>query len=163
MDCWRWRLSVEPGEKNVMQRPPYPPSESVFSRGVGRDIIVFGVLIGLAILGMAYFTEAAGWQWQTMTFATLAFSRIFLALAMRSERESIITKGVLTNRTMLAAVLLTFVLQLAVIYIPWLQTFLQTQSLSAAELLLSLNIATLGFWIVEGQKLLLRRTRRQHQ
>lgn len=152
-------LSVEPGEKNVMQRPPYPPSESVFSRGVGRDIIVFGVLMGLAILGLAYFTNAAGWRWQTMTFATLAFSRIFLALAMRSERESIITKGVLTNRAMLGAVLLTFVLQLAVIYIPWLQTFLQTQSLSAAELLLSLNIATLGFWIVEAQKLLLRRTR----
>jgi P-type Ca2+ transporter type 2C len=116
-------------------------------------------LMGLAILGLAYFTNAAGWRWQTMTFATLAFSRIFLALAMRSERESIITKGVLTNRAMLGAVLLTFVLQLAVIYIPWLQTFLQTQSLSAAELLLSLNIATLGFWIVEAQKLLLRRTR----
>ncbi len=153
-------LSVEPGEKNVMQRPPYPPSESVFSRGVGRDIVTFGILIGLAILGMAYFTEAAGWHWQTMTFATLAFSRIFLALAMRSERESIITKGILTNRAMLGAVLLTFILQLVVIYSPWLQPIFQTQALLPAELLLSLNIATLGFWIVEAQKLLLRRTAR---
>ncbi|MFM7426019.1 MAG: cation-translocating P-type ATPase [Elainella sp.] len=150
-------LSVEPGETTVMQRPPYPPNESVFSRGVGRDIFTIGILLGLALLGMAALSQSLGWRWQTMTFAALAFSRIFLALAMRSERESIATKGILTNRAMLAAVLLTFLLQLAVIYVPWLQSFLQTQSLSTSELLFSLNIATVGFWIVEIQKWFRRR------
>jgi P-type Ca2+ transporter type 2C len=154
-------LSVEPGEKTVMQRPPYPPNESVFSRGVGRDIFTVGILLGLALLGMAAFSQSIGWQnWQTMTFAALAFSRIFLALAMRSEHESIVSKGLLTNPTMLGAVLLTFLLQMAVIYVPWLQSFLQTRSLTAAELLFSLDIATVGFWIVEIQKFW---RRRQHQ
>lgn len=151
-------LSVEPGEKDVMQRPPYPPNESVFSRGVGRDILVIGALIGLALLGLAYFTHSAGWQnWQTMVFASLAFSRMFLAISMRSERESIVYKGVLTNKPMLGAILLTFVLQLAVIYTSWLQPIFQTQPLTLIELLICLDVGTLGFWLVEGQKLLLRR------
>jgi P-type Ca2+ transporter type 2C len=155
-------LSVEPGENNVMQRPPYPTNESVFSRGVGKDILGIGILLGLALLGMADFSSAIlGWQnWQTMTFAALAFSRIFMALAMRSERDSIATKGLLTNKAMLGAVLLTFLLQLAVIYTPWLQPIFQTQSLNAAEMLLSLNIATVGFWLVEGKKWLRRQAGR---
>lgn len=154
-------LSVEPGEKNVMQRRPYPPNESVFSRGVGRDIIVIGSLIGLALLALAYFTYTANWQhWQTMVFAALAFTRIFLALAMRSERESIVSKGVLTNKPMLGAILLTFVLQLAVIYTPWIQPIFQTQPLTLTELLICLDVGTLGFWIVELQKLIRRRRKK---
>jgi Ca2+-transporting ATPase len=151
-------LSVEPGEKDVMRRPPYPPNESIFSRGVGRDIILIGTLIGLALLGVAYFSESAGLQnWQTMTFASLAFTRMFLAISMRSERESIVSKGVLTNKPMLGAILLTFLLQLAVIYSSWLQPIFQTQPLTLTELLICLDVGTLGFWLVEGQKLLLRR------
>ncbi|MBF2075042.1 MAG: cation-translocating P-type ATPase [Synechococcales cyanobacterium C42_A2020_086] len=150
-------LSVEPGEKDVMQRPPYPPNESVFSRGVGRDIVMIGSFIGLALLALTYFTHRANWAaWQTMVFASLAFTRIFLALAMRSERESIVSKGVLTNLPMLGAILATFVLQLTVIYTPWMQPIFQTQPLTLIELLICLNVGTLGFWIVEAQKLLRR-------
>lgn len=154
-------LSVEPGEKDVMRRPPYPPNESVFSRGVGRDILLIGCLIGLALLGLAYYSWSQGWQhWQTMVFATLAFSRIFLALAMRSERDSIVRKGVLTNKPMLASVLLTFGLQIAVIYTSWLQPIFQTQPLTQTELLICLDVGTIGFWLVEAQKLLFRKRRR---
>jgi Ca2+-transporting ATPase len=154
-------LSVEPGEKNVMRRRPYPPNESVFSRGVGRDILVIGSLIGVALLALGYFTHAANWQhWQTMVFAALAFTRIFLALSMRSERDSIVSKGVLTNKPMLGAILLTFMLQMAVIYTPWLQPIFQTQSLTLTELLICLDVGTLGFWIVEGQKWIKRRRKR---
>jgi P-type Ca2+ transporter type 2C len=152
---------VEPGEKDVMRRRPYPPNESVFSRGVGRDILVIGSLIGVALLALGYFTHAANWQhWQTMVFAALAFTRIFLALSMRSERDSIVSKGVLTNLPMLGAILLTFVLQMAVIYTPWIQPIFQTQPLTLTELLICLDVGTLGFWIVEAQKWIRRRRKR---
>jgi len=151
-------LSVEPAESNVMQRPPYPPNESVFSRGVGRDIIWVGLLMGLVFLGTGYYFWKTGWQnWQTMVFTTLAFSRISLALAMRSERDLLIKQGLLSNRPMLGAVLLTLALQIAVIYIPWFQSIFETKQLTTQELLLSLAISTVGFWAVEIQKLFLRR------
>lgn len=153
-------LSVEPGEKDVMQRPPYPPDESVFSRGVGRDIILIGILLGLALLGFGYYVRSIGWDsWQTMIFATLAFSRIFLALAMRSERDLLVRKGLFSNRLMLLAVVLTFALQMTVIYTPWLQPIFQTQALPWTEILLGLAVSTFGFWIVELQKLILPKRR----
>jgi len=148
-------LSVEPAEENVMKRSPYPPQESVFSRGVGRDIVWVGLLMGLVFLGLGYWAQRQGWQsWQTMVFATLAFSRMWLALAMRSERELIVRRGLFSNKAMLGAVLLTFGLQMAVIFVPWLQQLLQTQSLTRQELLICLGVSTIGFWAVECQKLL---------
>ncbi len=150
-------LSVEPAESNVMRRPPYPPNESVFSRGVGRDIIWVGLLMGLTFLFAGYYFWRAGWQhWQTIVFSTLAFSRMSLALAMRSEHDLLVQQGLFSNKPMLLAVLVTLALQIAVIYIPWLQNLFNTQSLTTQELLISLGISTVGFWAVEVQKLVKR-------
>lgn len=150
-------LSVEPAEEMVMDRPPYPPNESVFSRGVGRDIIWIGLLMGLAFLGMGYWLESMGWEnWQTMVFSTLAFSRMSLALAMRSDRDSLFKKGLFSNKPILAAVLLTFALQMAVVYTPWIQPIFQTRTLTWQELLICLAVSTIGFWVFEIEKLVLR-------
>lgn len=150
-------LSVEPAESNVMHRPPYPPNESVFSRGVGRDIIWVGLLMGIVFLLTGYYFWSNGWaNWQTMVFSTLAFSRMSLALAMRSERDFLFGKGFFANKPMLGAVVLTLVMQLAVIYLPWLQEVFETEDLSRQELLISLAISTVGFWAVEIQKLIFR-------
>lgn len=150
-------LSVEPAESDVMRRPPYPPNESVFSRGVGRDIIWVGLLMGIVFLLVGdYFLEARWENWQTMVFSTLAFSRMSLALAMRSERDSLFRQGLLSNQPMLVAVLVTFSLQMAVIYTPWLQGLFETRALTTQELWISLAISTVGFWVVEVQKQFLR-------
>ncbi len=151
-------LSVEPAEDNVMKRPPYPPGESVFSRGIGRDIIWVGTLMGAAFLWLGYHGFTSGWQnWQTLVFATLAFSRMSLAFAMRSDRELLMRRGFLTNKPMLIAVATTFVLQIAVIYVPWMQEFFHTQTLPLEDLAICLSLSTIGFWAVEFQKFFLRR------
>lgn len=151
-------LSVEPAESNTMRRPPYRPTENLFSRGVGRDILWVGGLLGFAVLllGYQYWSQAQA-HWQTMIFVTLAFSRMSLALAMRSERDSFFSTGLFTNPIMLWAVIITFLLQLAVIYIPQLQAFFQTNALSIPELGISLGVSTAGFWGVELEKWLVRR------
>lgn len=150
-------LSIEPAEEMVMDRPPYPPNESVFSRGVGKDIIWIGLLMGLTFLGMGYWAESMGWEnWQTMVFSTLAFSRMSLALAMRSDRDSLFKKGLFSNKPILAAVLLTFALQMAVIYTPWIQPIFQTRTLTWQELLICFAVSTIGFWVFEIEKIVLR-------
>ncbi|HEY9631049.1 MAG TPA: cation-translocating P-type ATPase [Coleofasciculaceae cyanobacterium] len=152
-------LSVEPAEDNVMQRPPYAPNESVFSRGIGRDIIWVGTLMGAAFLWLGYHGFSSGWQnWQTLVFATLAFSRMSLAFSMRSDRELLMHRGFLTNKPMLLAVLTTFALQIAVIYVPWMQSFFHTQALPIEDLAICLSLSTIGFWAVEFQKFFRRRS-----
>jgi Ca2+-transporting ATPase len=146
-------LSFEPAERNTMDRPPYPPNASIFNREIVRDIVWVGLLIGLSILLLGYgYWRNEDLHWQTMVFATLAFSRMSLALAMRSQRDPLIHMGLLTNPQMLAAVVVTFGLQLAVLYIPWLQNFFRTFPLTGPELLISLAISTVGFWAVEAKK-----------
>jgi Ca2+-transporting ATPase len=151
-------LSVEPAESNTMHRPPYRPTENLFSRGVGRDILWVGWLLGFAILllGYRYWSHAQA-NWQTMVFVTLAFSRMSLALGMRSEQDSFFSIGLFTNPIMLWAVIITFILQLAVIYVPQLQSFFQTTALSMPALGISLGISTTGFWGIELEKWLVRR------
>jgi Ca2+-transporting ATPase len=91
-----------------------------------------------------------------MIFTTLTLSQMGHALAVRS-RESLLKVGLLSNRALLGAVLLTFVLQMAVIYVPFLQELFKTAALSPGELLLSLVLSTVVFWGVEVEKWLTRR------
>jgi Ca2+-transporting ATPase len=82
------------------------------------------------------------------------------ALALRSERESLFKIGLLSNKAMLNAVLLTLVLQLAVIYIPFLQSVFKTNPLSWQELLISLVLSIIVFWAIEIEKYFKRRSDR---
>ncbi len=151
-------LGVEPGERNLMRRPPYHPDENIFGRGMGRHIIVIGLLMGLVSLALGYwYWLGDSAHWQTIVFTTLTLSQMGHALAIRSGRDSLFTIGLLSNKALLASVLLTFVLQLAVIYLPFLQGFFQTTALPLPELLVSLALSTVVFWGVEIEKWLTRR------
>jgi len=153
-------LGVEPAEKDVMKRPPYPPQESVFGHGVARGIVWVGLLMGVVSLSVGFIYWQQGIEsWQTMAFSTLTFSQLALALAIRSDKDSVFAKGLFSNRPMVAALLLSVVLQLGAIYAPFLQRFLETVPLEGKDLALSLALSTIVFWAVEIEKLLLR-TRR---
>ncbi|MGA7936522.1 MAG: cation-translocating P-type ATPase [Kovacikia sp.] len=150
-------ISVEPAESNTMQRPPYRPDENIFGRGVGRDILWVGLLVGLALLAVSYQSwSMAHPTWQTMAFLTLALSRMSLALAMRSERDSLVQIGILSNPYMLWAVVLTFGFQLMVVYVPPIQAVFQTETLSLTELSICMLVSTVGFWAIELEKLVIR-------
>jgi Ca2+-transporting ATPase len=154
-------LGIEPAEKNVMRRPPYPPDENVFGRGMARQILWVGILMGFVSLAVGYYFWSNGNpNWQTIVFTTLTLSQMGNALALRSERESLFKIGLLSNKSMLNAVLLTLVLQLAVIYVPFLQSVFKTKPLSWQELLISLILSTIVFWGVELEKWFKRRVDR---
>jgi len=145
-----------------MRRAPFEPKESVFSRGIGTKILWIGFIMGLVSLMVGYFAWVeegrpdAG-PWQTMVFTTLVLAQMGNALAIRSGRESLFTIGILSNRLMVFAVLTTFVLQLALIYVPFLQDIFKTVSLTPAELAICLVSSTVVFISVEIYKWFYRR------
>ena len=96
--------------------------------------------------------------WQTMVFTTLTLSQMANALAVRSEQDSLFRIGLLSNKPLLGAILLTFVLQMAVVYVPFLQTIFRTEALPLADLVISLILSTLVLWGIEIQKWVLRRS-----
>jgi Ca2+-transporting ATPase len=147
-------LAIEPAERTVMQRPPYPPQENIFARGMARDILWIGLLMGIVSLGVGFLyyqidPSASPAVWQTVTFTTLTLAQMGNALATRSERDSLFKIGILSNKAMLGAVMLTFVLQLAVIYVPFLNRAFSTTPLNLRDLLISLAFGLIVFLAVE--------------
>jgi Ca2+-transporting ATPase len=152
-------LAVESSEKGVMQRPPFHPKESIFSRGVGRRILWVGLLVGFVSLSVGYVFWRMDPQgpWQTMVFTTLTFAQLGNALAVRSSRDSVFTIGLFSNKLMIIAVLLTLALQLLLVYVPFLQVFFHTQALSGQQLLVTSLMSLVVFLAIELEKWLIRR------
>ncbi len=151
-------LSVEPPEPHAMRRPPIPPTETILGRGLLSHIIWGGLLLGLTTLGMGWYYRLSGDPgWQTMTFTTLTLSQLVLVLTVRSSRDSFFTIGPFTNTPLLATVVVTFLLQMMITYVPFWQGILKTHALTAGELAVSLLVATVPFWAFELQKLMVRR------
>ncbi len=152
-------LTAEPEESKLLKRPPRPPGESVFAHGMWQHILWVGLLIGgLSLLAQAWALEQGG-HWQTMVFTVLTFAQLVHVLAIRSERESLFSIGLWSNRPLLLAVLASVGLQLAVIYLPALNPIFKTAPLSAVELLLCFALALVVLLAVEVEKWLVRRGR----
>jgi Ca2+-transporting ATPase len=151
-------LSLEPEEPDVMRRPPRPPAEGVFAHGLGIHAVWVGLLMaGLTLGTQAWFLRDGGSHWQTMTFTVLCLGQLAHVLAIRSERQSLFTQGLLSNTPLLGAVSLTLGLQLATIYVPALNAVFRTEPLGAVELALALALASLVFVAVEIEKWVRRR------
>src|SRR5574340_1154676 len=151
-------LTAEPAERNVMQRPPRRPDESIFARGLWQHMVWVGLLMG----GVALFTQACAMQagsahWQSMVFTVLTLSQMGHVLAIRSEREPLWRTGLLSNRPLLGAVLLTFALQMATLYVPLLNPIFKTEPLGGKELAFCLLLSAVVYCAVEVEKWLVRR------
>ena len=153
-------LAVEPEEKGIMQRPPRPPRENLFAHGIWQHILwVGGLITALCLITQAWAMRVGDAHWQTMVFTVLTLSQMTHVLAIRSETESLFTRGLTTNLPLLGAVLLTFVLQMATIYVPALNPIFHTEPLTAVELGICLLLSGVVFVAVEIEKALVRRGR----
>ena len=152
-------MSVEPAEKNTMNRPPRAPDEGVFSRGGVSQVFIIGTVIGAVALGVGawYYQHADDGQWQSMIFTLVAFLQVGQALAMRSDRESFFSLGLTTNLLLLWLCLGIIALQLVLLYVPFLQTFFKTVALSPLELGVCAAFGTIAFVAVEILKVFRRR------
>lgn len=151
-------LAAEPAERGVMKRPPRPPGESVFAGGLWQHTLWVGLLIAGLCLGVQAWALQTGMHWQTMVFTVLTLSQMGHVLAIRSERDSLFTQGLLSNVPLVGAVLSTFVMQMAVIYVPMFQSLFHTEALSLGELAICLACAVMVFAAVEVEKWLRRLT-----
>lgn len=149
-------LTAEPPEKNVMNRPPRHPEEGVFSQGRGFFIITFGLLIGISALLFQAFAVFEGMAWQTMVFTALVIGRMAVAMSVRSEENSIFKIGLFSNKPLLLAIILTIALQMAVVYIPFLNPVFYTHPLTLTELVLTLALSSVIFFAMEIEKLIKR-------
>jgi Ca2+-transporting ATPase len=146
-------LSAEPAEGDVMKRPPRHPKESIFAHGLGVHALLVGLFMALIVLGIqAWGIRSNIIEWQTMVFTTLCFTQLYHVMAVRSERESLFTQGFLSNPYLLVAVAVSFILQMAIVYVPALNLIFKTQPLSVFQLFICVAVSSLVFFAVEMEK-----------
>ncbi len=121
-----------------------------------QHIVWAGLLIGGVSLYACHWAIEAGVHAQTMTFTVLTFAQLAHVMAIRSERESLLTIGIGSNRPLLAAVMASVALHLALIYTPALQVVFGTQGLPPSALALACALSLAVFVGVELEKWALR-------
>jgi len=146
-------FAAEEAEENILKRPPRKTNESIFSDGIGIHILWVGLLMGAICIGtQGWAIHSGNEKWMTMVFTVLSISQMGHALAIRSDWKSLFSQGIFGNKQLIGAVLLTLSLQMAVIYVPFLQDIFRTQALTIIELLICLGLSSIVFWAVEIEK-----------
>ena len=137
-------LGIDSGDKDVMRQKPRDPKESFFAHGAWLRALIGGVLIGMLTLTAFYYgLSEHGYSLgtlkipadvltyaRTMAFLVLAGSQLFYSLSMRHETKSILRIGLFSNKYLIGAIIVGFVLQLGVISVPFLANAFQVRNLS---------------------------------
>jgi Ca2+-transporting ATPase len=128
-------LGLEKGDPDIMDLPPRPVREPIINR-----LMVVGMVVQtIAITGVVLAAYYIGRSWNsadltlasTMAFVTLSASELMRAYTARSERVSLLRLGVFSNPVMQYAVLLSIVLLLSAVYIPFFQPAFATTPLDS--------------------------------
>lgn len=155
-------LANEKEEQDIMRRPPRKTNESLFSQGIASHIVWVGLLMAGVTLGIqAWSINHSGAHWQTMVFTVLSLAQLGHVLSIRSERMFLYKQGLFSNIGLLGAVLLTFVLQLGVIYLPFANTLFKTQPLTIQELGICIAASAIVFHAVELEKFIKQKIHKQ--
>ncbi len=151
-------LAVEPAEPDVMDQPPHDPQEGIFARGLGAYMLRIGLVFTVISVSMMvwafYQSQQSGdpERWKTMVFTTLCLAQMGHAMAVRSDRRLTLEMVPWSNPFVLAAVLVTTLLQLLLIYLAPLRSFFGTHLISPQELIICLGFSSLLFVWVEMEK-----------
>lgn len=130
-------LGVEPPEEDVMERPPR--KEEIIPKKNLLKIIIAGVVMCVGTLALYYFQLSEGngtLKAMTMAFSVFVMFQIFNVFNCRSDRG-------LSNRFLLMAVAASFLLQLCVVYVPFLQSIFKTTTLSIIDWILVFAVASI--------------------
>ncbi len=130
-------LGTEKGDPDIMDQPPRPANEPIINRmmrvGIAvQTIAITAVTLGAYLLGIKYWPVDHGGLNEiaaTMAFITLSFSELLRAYTARSERYPLFKIGIFKNRNMNYAVLVSAVLLLSVLYVPFLRPVFSTVAL----------------------------------
>jgi Ca2+-transporting ATPase len=146
-------LGVDPVDPNIMKYPPRKPHEPVVTRERAVLMLTQGAFIAFCSLlafSLVLFIEKEGInRARTAAFVVLACSQLFHSFNCRSMTESLFKLGIFTNKNLVYATGVSFILQMSVVYVPFLQKVFKTEPLSLVDWLLVIGISSFPLWAME--------------
>ena len=146
-------LGFDEDSDDLMKKKPRKPGENILSRGMVGHIISEGVLIGIStILAFLIGIFRLGLDLntaRTMAFSTLVFSQLFFVFSCRSEEHSFWELSPFSNLYLVGAVMISSLMQLAVIYLPFFSSFFRTEVLNLQQWLVVIFLSTWSTIIID--------------
>ena len=151
-------LGLEPPEKNIMNDKPRNINDGILSDGIGRIVILRGVIIGVVTIIAQYIGLKVSSELGTaMAFSTILLARIFQTIAARSDYYTSIELGFFSNKYVFGAMGITFIIYLLIL-LPGVRSILSIPYEFNIEMFfICLGLSILAMIIMEIEKLILRR------
>lgn len=151
-------LGLEPPEKNIMNDKPRNINDGILSGGIGRIVILRGVIIGVVTIIAQYIGLKVSSELGTaMAFSTILLARIFQTIAARSDYYTSIELGFFSNKYVFVAMGITFIIYLLIL-LPGVRSILSIPYEFNIEMFfICLGLSILAMIIMEIEKLILRR------
>ncbi len=157
-------LGVDPGEDELMLRPPRRPGDRVIDITMQRGILLVGATMAVATLAMLDAKLPGGLidgssdldEARTAAFTVLVLAQLFNCFNARSDLVSAFHRWA-SNRWLLLAIAGSLGLQFLVVYLPSLQDAFSTAPLSVGDWLAATALASSVLWVSEIRKALRRR------
>ena len=151
-------LGMEPPERDIMSRSPRPPLEAVITRKRGLLILFHGTLIA-SVAGLGFWLIYQGDEThlaraRAVAFCVMAFSQLFFAIGCRSQRFTMPELGLFSNPYLFGAIVISGLLQLSVVTLPFAQPVFGVATHLVWEWLLIGALALTPVTIIELVKLL---------
>lgn len=138
-------LAFDPKEPGVENRSPRKTTEGILNRTLALRLAILGLIIAVGTLGIFIAELMAGTplaKARTIALNTLVFAQFFHVFNSRSEITSVFRQNPLNNRFLFLSILAAFTAQMALLYLPIMQTIFRTTALSVDDLLISIAIAS---------------------
>lgn len=150
-------LGVDPVDPGVMERPPRKPDESVITKDKAFLMLAQGAFIAFCSLlafSFVLFVEKEGIaRARTAAFIVLACAQLFHSFNCRNMTESLFKIGIFTNKKLILATSVSFLLQMAVVYLPFAHKVFKTEPLGLLDWILVVAISSFPLWAMELVKL----------
>jgi P-type Ca2+ transporter type 2C len=154
-------LGTEPGDPDIMDRPPRPPQEPIINKYMQLGILIQTIAITAVTLGAfaigRFSNPSQAAVAQTMAFVTLSVSELFRAYTSRSEFFPLLKIGVFKNKLMNWAVLGSLILIFIVLYVPFFNPIFNTTPLGLQQWLQILPLVLIPSIAAELTKIYLRK------
>ena len=150
-------LALEPPEPDIMEKPPRRRDEPIVPAKMGAQMLLHGAMIAaVTALGfglMLHDRPGNVIRAQTVAFCILSYTQLFYSFSCRSQRYTMPELGLLSNKALLGAIVISGLLQTAV-FLPWLDRLFKIQSRLGWEWLVILGLSLLPVTIIEVAKLI---------
>ena len=148
-------LAMEPKEGDVMDQPPRDANTRIINSEILRNTAWVAIFMAVGTLGLYIRTLDTVYaaSAQTVAFTTLAMFQVFNALNCRSRTKSFFSLGLLTNKYLAGAIVISVTLQILATRVPFLRLALGTVSLDLGQWGLIALVASSVFIADELRKL----------